>query len=36
MTYQDADGNRYWIEGGLVPGVHRGDLVPVEEIAGEG
>jgi hypothetical protein len=26
-TYVDSEGNRYWLDGEPVPGVHRDDLV---------
>jgi hypothetical protein len=27
-TYVDSEGNRYWLDGDPVPGIHRDDLVP--------
>jgi hypothetical protein len=30
-TYVDSEGNRYWLDGDPVPGIHRDDLVPETE-----
>ena len=30
-VYVDSQGNRYWIDGDPVPGIHRDDLVQEQE-----